>query len=212
MEDIQSREICYKCYRPKTSCVCEYITPISTKAKFVILMHPKEYRKTKNGTGHMTNNTLTNSEVIIGINFTEHKRINELLNDETYEPYLLYPSDDSIKINQDKIPGSKPPMIFILDSSWPCSRKMLRESKNLQYLKKISFENNKPSSFKIKTQPSKYCLSTIESTLEVLKELNNQNLESVNLSNFLLPFEKMVSYQEMQTENKNIRYKPSYKK
>jgi len=30
-------------------------------------MHPKEYRKEKNGTGHMTKLQLENSEIIVGI-------------------------------------------------------------------------------------------------------------------------------------------------
>lgn len=53
---------------------------------------------------------------------------------------------------------------------------MLRLSKNLQNLRKISFEHNKSSQFKIKTQPNQYCLSTIESTLCVLEQLNNHNV------------------------------------
>ena len=91
MQIKNQREICYKCYRPKTSCICEHlINPINTNTKFVILMHPKEFRKTKNGTGHMTNNSLENCELYVGIDFTNHKRVNELLDDKTYEKLSTY--------------------------------------------------------------------------------------------------------------------------
>ena len=210
MQEFENREICYKCYRPKSSCICEFIVdPIKTQTKFVILMHPKEFRKTKNGTGHMTNNSLQNCELHIGIDFTNHKRVNELLNDKNYEPYVLYPDINSIKLNTQKLPSEKKSLVFIIDSTWPCSKKMLRLSTNLQNLKKISFEHDKSSQFKIKTQPNQYCLSTIESTLCVLEQLNFQNTETIpskSLENFLIPFEKMVNYQvKYAYDENNIR-------
>lgn len=217
MQNQNQREICYKCYRPKTSCLCEHtIKPIDTNTKFVILMHPKEYRKTKNGTGHITNNSLQNCEVYVGIDFTNHNRVNELLNDTTYQAFILYPDINSIKLNTQKLPNEKKALIFIIDSTWPCSKKILRLSKNLHDLRKISFEHNKSSQFKIKTQPNQYCLSTIESTLCLLEQLNLQSIENISLNsleNFLNPFEKMVDYQVNCAFNENvIRYKIPYKK
>ncbi len=179
-------------------------------------MHPKEFRKTKNGTGHMTNNSLENCELHVGIDFTNHKRVNELLKDEDFEPYVLYPDVNSIKLNTQKLPSDKKALIFIIDSTWPCSKKMLRLSKNLQNLKKVSFEHDKSSQFKIKTQPNQYCLSTIESTLCVLEQLNNHNIENISkeyLDNFLKPFEEMVEYQvKCAFDESNIRYKLPFKK
>ncbi|MBD3831247.1 MAG: DTW domain-containing protein [Arcobacter sp.] len=217
MQIESQREICYKCYRPKSSCICEHlINPIKTNTKFVILMHPKEFRKTKNGTGHMTNNSLENCELHVGIDFSNHKRVNELLNDKNYEAYVLYPDTNSIKLNTQKLPSEKKALIFIIDSTWPCSKKMLRLSKNLQNLKKVSFEHDKSSQFKIKTQPNQYCLSTIESTLCVLEQLNNQNIEDISKSSlelFLKPFEEMVEYQvKCAIDENNIRFKVPYKK
>ena len=215
--ELENREICYKCYRPKSSCICEFIVDsIKTQTKFVILMHPKEFRKTKNGTGHMTNNSLENCELHVGIDFTNHRRVNELLNDTSYEPYVLYPDINSIKLNSQALSSEKKSLVFIIDSTWPCSKKMLRLSKNLQNLRKISFEHDKSSQFKIKTQPNQYCLSTIESTLCVLEQLNNKKTENIpekKLLNFLLPFENMVKYQlKYASDENNIRFKPAYKK
>ena len=179
-------------------------------------MHPKEFRKTKNGTGHMTNNSLENCELHVGIDFTKHRRVNELLNDENYEPYVLYPDINSIKLNTQKLPSEKKALVFIIDSTWPCSKKMLRLSTNLQNLKKISFEHDKSSQFKIKTQPNQYCLSTIESTLCILEQLNNHNIENISqksLEKFLTPFEEMVKYQvKCAFDENDVRFKIPYKK
>lgn len=218
MQDFEVREKCYKCYRPKCSCVCKYtIKPIKTNTKFVILMHPKEFSKTKNGTGHMTNNSIENCELHIGIDFTNHKRVNELLNDEEYEAYVLYPGEETIKLNTQKPPTLKKSLIFIIDSTWPCSKKILRLSSNLSKLKRVSFEHDKSSQFKIKTQPNQYCLSTIESTLCVLEQLNKheiENIDKTSLDNFINPFTKMVDYQinYISSEDMEVRYKKPFKK
>ncbi|QOY55728.1 DTW domain-containing protein [Candidatus Sulfurimonas marisnigri] len=214
------REKCYNCYRPKSSCMCSYVNSIKTKTKFIILMHPKEFKKVKNGTGHLTHLSLKNSELFIGVDFTNHKMINDIIS--TCKSYILYPSKDAINISREKLYDNdldiqKDMAIFIIDSTWACSLKMLRESKNLQTLKHISFDNNKLSQFKIKEQPADYCLSTIESTLSVLELLNFWKLENIEndyLKTFLNPFEKMVEYQLKCVDNQlsnAVRYKIKYK-
>ena len=58
-------------------------------------MHPKEAYKQKTGTGRLAHLTLENSEILIGINFTQNARLKELLADERYFPVLLYPGEDA---------------------------------------------------------------------------------------------------------------------
>ncbi len=195
----EARQKCYKCYRPLSSCMCSCVKPIETKTKFVILMHPKEFKKTKNGTGHLTHLSLPNSELYVDVDFSEHKAINALINNDNNLCYVLYPGKNSIHINTQKIdPQGKQIIIFIIDSTWPCSVKMLRLSRNLQKLPKISFTHTKTSQFQIKEQPKEFCLSTIESTQTILELLNVQGLESIEegaLNKFLDPFSSMVQYQ-----------------
>lgn len=194
-----SRTVCYHCYRPETSCMCAYITPILTKTQFIILMHPKEFRKTKNGTGHFTNLSLENCTIHIGIDFTKDKTINEIINHPKNSCYVLYPGVGSINLNQDSIgKKEKNTVLFIIDSTWPCSRAILTASPNINALQKVSFTHTKASYYTFKEQPKDYCLSTMESTLCVLELLNQQkveNIETTHLNNFLLPFKKMVEYQ-----------------
>ena len=195
----QSRDKCYKCYRPQTSCMCKYINTIDTNTKFIILMHPKEFKKTKNGTGHFTHLSLSNSEIFIGIDFNNNDKINSILNDKNNNCFVLYPGQNSISINNQSLEeDGKDIVIFIIDSTWPCSKKILAVSKNISKLQKISFVHSKLSQFKIKIQPNEYCLSTIESTQVVLELLNNHHIENIKsneLENFIQPFQEMVKYQ-----------------
>ncbi len=193
------REVCYHCYRPQSSCMCSFIHPVDTRTHFVLLMHPKEFKKTKNGTGHFTHLSLHNSALHIGINFTDHPVINTLINDPENCCYVLYPGEESLVLNETKIgEKGKRMVIFLIDATWPCSKAMLKASPNLDALPKVSFVHQKISGFHFKKQPQSYCLSTMESTLCLLKLLQEQHLESLGenaLQHFLLPFEKMVGYQ-----------------
>ncbi len=195
----QYRTICYNCYRPSTSCMCQYITPIETNTKFIILMHPKEFKKTKNGTGHFTNLSLKNCEIHIGVDFSQNDMINEIINNPSNACYVLYPSATSINLNESVIGcKGKNTVLFLIDSTWSCSRSILLHSPNIQRLKKVSFTHTKVSAFTFKQQPKEYCLSTMESTLCVLELLTAHKLENLDrksLDGFLLPFKKMVEYQ-----------------
>ena len=197
------REKCYKCYRPKSSCMCGFIEPFKTNTKFVILMHPKEFKKVKNNTGHFTHQTLSNSELFVGIDFSDNKRINEIISQ--YDSYILFPSENAVNITeQNPKTSNKDLAIFVIDSTWACTKKMFTQSKNLQKLKHLSFTTLKTSKYEIKTQPQENYLSTIESVLVVIESLNDLKIENValkNLNNFLKPFEEMILYQKELIQN-----------
>lgn len=94
--------------------------------------------------------------------------------------------------------------IFIIDSTWSCTKKIFTLSENLQKLKHMSFTTTQTSQYQIKEQPKGNYLSTIESTLVVLKLLNEWRVEDVDeegLNGFLNPFFKMIEYQRNLIEN-----------
>ena len=209
------RKNCYKCMRPSSTCICKHISPVQTKTRFIILMHPKEYKKEKNGTGHMTTLQLENSEIIVGVDFTNNSRVNEILTKENSSSFLLYPGKDNFNLSVRESSELNPfmgdnPYIFILDGTWPCARKMLKLSKNLQQLKRVSFDNEIKSKFIFKQQPEPLCLSTIESVYTVINLLKEGALEQCETRDFLIPFEKMIEYQVEYILNPNINsYRPS---
>ena len=197
--------------RSLSTCICEHINSLQTKTRFIILMHPKEYKKEKKGTGTMTHLQLENSEIIVGVDFTNNTRINEILTNENNTSFLLYPGKESFNLSTSKsteintVMGTNP-YIFILDGTWPCARKMLKLSTNLQTLKRVSFDNTIKSKFIIKQQPEPLCLSTIESVYTVLNLLKKGDLEKCDTKDFLLPFEKMIAHQldyTLDPNNKN---------
>jgi DTW domain-containing protein YfiP len=177
-------------------------------------MHPKEYKKQKNGTGQMTKLQLENSEIIVGVDFTNNKRVNEILCKENSSSFLLYPGKDNFNLSTrdssetNSFIGNNS-HLFILDGTWPCARKMLKLSTNLQKLKRVSFDNTIVSKFIFKQQPEPLCLSTIESVYTVINLLKKGDIEHCDTTNFLLPFEKMIEYQLEYIQNPNDKNRPA---
>ncbi len=192
--------------------MCKHFEKIQTQTKFVILMHPKEFKKVKNNTGHFTHMSLPNSELFMGIDFSNHRRINEII--ATHESYILFPSTNAINLtNTNPQTSEKPLAIFLIDSTWACTKKMFTLSSNLNKLQHMSFTTSRTSAYEIKVQPEEAYLSTIESTLVVLEALSEHRIENIKdaqLQNFLNPFLEMIKYQKKLINNSKshaVRFK-----
>lgn len=204
------REMCYDCNRPKRSCLCFDIQPIETSTKFVILMHPKEFKYIKNNTGRLTYLSLKNSELFVGVDFSNDKRVNNLIDNPKNHCVILYPDKKCLNLSENGLNiDDKGLVIFIIDATWDSAKPILRRSTNLHNLPRISFSHTKTSAYNFKRQPFAEALSTMESTLCVLELLNYHGMESISnvaLEDFLTPFEKMVKFQ-MEFVNSQPRFK-----
>jgi DTW domain-containing protein YfiP len=147
-------------------------------------MHPRE-SKSKKGTGRMTHLCISNSRLIEGVDFTSSSEIEDLLSERGYAPMVLYPGRDSLRLNGNLgselkllMPPDKVPLIFVIDATWSMAKKMLKLSRNLHTLPRISFEPGKISDYRIRVQPDAQCLSTIESVHRVIEILESKGFLS----------------------------------
>lgn len=174
---------CIHCFRPHGYCLCSMVVPVETKNKIVILMHPKEAKRERVGTGRLTHLSLPNSKLLVGDNFHQDQDLQALLNDPNFQSVLLYPGQKSFSLGQGDLPikfREKRMQIFVLDGTWPCARSMMRDTPELHDLPRISFQHKQISQFSIKQQPHPACLSTIESVTLTLELLEQMGLESLN--------------------------------
>ena len=207
-QDNNIRQLCFKCLRPVSSCYCKYIKEVDCGIKFIFLMHPKEAKRQRTGTGRLAHLSLPQSEIIVGIDFSKNERLNSLLQDPRYYPLLMYPGDDAwtaAKENFSQTLGNRIPLVIIIDSTWFCSKKMLRQSSNLHGLPKISFHGEYKSIFTFKKEPKEYCLSTIESCYYLIKEMQDSGItaKKSNPEPLMDVFKQMIKYQ-LQKENERI--------
>ena len=202
------RQICYNCLRPIESCLCKFVPPFDSGVKFVFLMHPKEAKRNRTGTGRVAHAGLIDSEILVGIDFTKNARLCELLADEQFFPVLLYPDENAWTAQKEgfkaKI-GGKKLLAIIIDSTWFCSKKMIRLSTNIMSLPKLSFAKSYRSIFTFKKEPSEECVSTIETCYYLIKELQEAEIvqKSVNPECLMTAFKELIKFQ-LQKENDRI--------
>lgn len=182
---------------------------MSTRTKFVILMHPYENRQIKLNTGRLTHLCLADSELYVGETFDEHKKVQALIRDPANYPVLLYPGEGARDLSKGELKSDdlleRRLVVFLLDATWRLVRPMLRFSHSLQALPKIMFSNAAPSRYVIKRQPEPGCLSTLEATHELLLALDRSGLDDYSMPDQLLSlFMQMQEYQ-VRCEEENRR-------
>jgi len=194
------REYCWRCRRPQALCLCPVEAPMPTRTRIVLLMHPMEWRREKSTTGRLTTLNLENSEIIPGLAFDDHPRFRALADDPANFPVLLYPGADAWDLSVGAFPaaelGGRRLVVFLIDSTWPCSKSVLRASPGLLRLPRIQFTPAEPSRYLFKRQPKPEYLSTIEAVHELLLVLERSGLDQYpDKERLLSAFFAMRDYQ-----------------
>lgn len=209
------REECYTCRRVKANCLCGSIKPFHTRLHFVILMHDDEAKLQRTGTGRLAKLCLTNAELIIGTDFTRDQRVNALLKDPAYTPFVLYPGPLTVNfgtLGNDAFPPGKTPLIFVIDGTWRSAKSILYKSKNVSALPRLSFARNYLSQFK--KQPREHCVSTIEAIYYLCQEAEAAGHEDCRAQKEVLMtvFKKMVATQLRYSQEVHQRREENQKK
>ena len=197
------RVMCYRCFWPQSLCWCASLRPMPTRTRFVFLMHPKEFKEEKAGTGRLTHLCLPNSELHMGQGFEDDTAVQALINDPGNFPVLLYPgqaagnlSDGGQAAAFGRQLGERRLVVFLLDATWRGARKMLSLSPSLQRLPRILFTPSAPSRYVIKQQPAAGCLSTLEAVHELLTVLARTGLDAYpDPAQLLDVFQRMQDFQ-----------------
>lgn len=203
--------LCLHCRRRLRTCLCETLKPFETNSRFIILMHPMEYKKEKVGTGRFSHLILKNSQIIVDVGFDENPEFLKVMADVRYENFVLYPGDQSVNLSAEGAslsPGRK--QIFVIDGTWACAKKMMKLTTKLHDLPRLSFTTERVSEFKVKHQPLPGCLSTAESLHQLIIEMNRLGLEkTLGLENNLMDvFRRTVEQQlECAADLERTRYR-----
>lgn len=201
-------ERCFKCFKPVQNCLCKYTSQIDSGIKFVFLMHPKEAKRQRTGTGRLSHICLKDSEIIVGLDFCKNQRLSELLNDSQYFPMLMYPDKNSRNVFEKDFCDflfEKKLLVLILDATWFCSRKMIEKNPFLLELPRLSFKNHYESIFTFKREPNPECISTIECCYYLINEMKSARIinQDVNPEPLMRVFKQMIKFQ-LQAENERI--------
>lgn len=193
--------------RPQRVCWCPHLVSLPTRTHVVILQHPRE-RDMPIGTARMASLCLPNSELHVGIDWSNAPALQRALSDPERPAVLLYPGGSATDLMQN--PPKGPCTLVVLDGTWSQARKLLRSNPNLEALPRVAFTPAKASEYRIRREPQDDYVSTIEALAEVLPALEQDGRSFAGL---LTPFRAMVDAQiESEQTRPKVHGGPSRKR
>ena len=201
-------ERCYKCFKAVQSCLCSYTKEIDPGIKFVLLMHPKEARKQRTGTGYIPKISIKGTEIIVGLDYSKDDHLMALLKDPQYYPVMMYPGEEAWTAKKEgfkEAVGNKTLLVLILDATWFCSRKIIEHNPFLLDLPRVSFYGEYRSIFTFKHEPRPEYISTVESCYYFIKELQSNGMvdPNINPEPMMNAFKKMI-VDQLKAENERV--------
>lgn len=200
---LESREMCWKCRRPKRVCYCAAVEPIETQTRVVILQHPRESDVPIN-TARIAELALSNATLHVGLDFARDATLSAALSDPSAPPVLLYPSEDAKDLGCEPPPG--PVTLVVIDGTWWQASKLFKLNPFLQALPRYGLAPSAESRYRIRREPAAHCLSTIEALEAALSLLERR---PGGFPELLKPFDTMV---ETQLDFVNREHRPRHRR
>ncbi|MBU2933836.1 tRNA-uridine aminocarboxypropyltransferase [Vibrio cyclitrophicus] len=156
-------------------CVCHLIPSIKSQVDLVLLTHENEFSRDTN-TGKLLQQSLEKCEAFVWQRKTPPADLMALLEDETLQPFLLFPSDKSIECQQavSSVAGDRKPLFIILDGTWQEAKKILNKSVWLQAIPQAHLNITSESSYTLRRNQDSGHLCTCEVGVELLKALGEE--------------------------------------
>ncbi|NOY94500.1 MAG: DTW domain-containing protein, partial [Deltaproteobacteria bacterium] len=190
--DVDARPTCYRCFKPRSTCVCSSITPVDNRTRVFVLQHPRE-RAHPIGTARFVDLGLSNSELISACSAARDLRVPMALPPGTG---LLFPREDARDL-EDVPTSERPRQLVVLDGTWSQARTLYRQNAWLHALPHFRLSPSAPSRYRIRREPSPECVSTLESVLLALRILEP---ETRGFPALLRAFDAMIDAQIRRVE------------
>ncbi|QIL79884.1 DTW domain-containing protein [Diaphorobacter sp. HDW4A] len=158
------RQLCKRCLRPASTCICGTAREVDLHTEVLILMHPDEVGHAKN-TGQLLRLCLPGSRVLIGERFEDALLQSALFDAWNGQPspnrtVLLYPGEDSHP-HTSHSPSIRIRLVLI-DATWRQSRQMVSAHPRLQSLPRIALQDTPATRYAIRKAHEPHQLSTLE--------------------------------------------------
>jgi DTW domain-containing protein YfiP len=185
----EPRAVCLRCGRPEAVCYCAHLSSVPTATRIVVLQHPRE-RRVAIGTGRMATLCLPSAELRVGVDFSADPRFLEALRDPARPAALLYPGPASRELSRGSRLG--PLTLIVVDGTWAQARQIVRRTAPLAALPRLRLTPPAPSEYRIRREPRRDYLSTVEALVQALGLLEG---EPERFEALLEPFRAMVEAQ-----------------
>jgi DTW domain-containing protein len=179
-----ARSWCWTCRRVALLCLCTQVKPFDLEPLLVMVVHPKEFRNTV-GTARIVTLSVRNSVTLTGQGpeLDQSAALASLLEDPRLFPVVLFPGPRSLNLSRASdgellafLPPARRLAIIVVDGTWSLAKKLIRTSKKLSALPRMSFDVIAPSDYRFRRQPRPYCLSTVEAVHLLIETLTERKL------------------------------------
>jgi len=183
------RDHCWGCDKPRVTCVCEVVPRVVTRTGITILQHPRE-RRHAIGTARIARLGLPRARVEVAW-FGRDRRTTRTLTVPDGAA-VLYPHPDARDLAT-LPPAERPRHLLVLDGTWRHAYVLRRDNPWIADLPHVSLTPPRPSRYRIRKEPRRECLSTIEAIVLALQAIEP---DTPGLDGLLGAFDAMIREQE----------------
>jgi DTW domain-containing protein len=183
----QFRSVCYRCFKPSSTCVCESIQPVNNRTGITIVQHPRE-RHHPIGTARFLQLGLSHVRLLEDTAGRLREEQDVAMPPGTG---VLYPSPDAIDLAT--LPREQQPShLVVIDGTWHQAKTLYRDIPWLKQLPHYRFTPKAESRYRIRREPRVDYVSTLEATLAALSFIEP---ELGDFEGLLTAFDRMIDVQ-----------------
>jgi hypothetical protein len=117
----------------------------------------------------MAHRSVPGSELLVGVDFERHPRVQALLRAE--RPVVLFPAPLA-RDARELAARADPLTVFVIDGTWWQAQKIWRRNPALQRLPVYRLDPERPSAYQIRAEPEPHCVSTLEAVSYLLDAID----------------------------------------
>jgi DTW domain-containing protein len=185
------RPTCYRCFKPTVTCICASIERVANRTGLIVLQHPHE-RFHPVGSARIAALGFETIRVEPCAPWSDHSAVGARLPEGAA---LLYPAAGARELEALPV-AERPRHLVVLDGTWSHAKKMYDAHAWLRGLPHVRLVPRLPSQYRIRRQPKRDCLATLEAIVCALGILEP---ETKGLERLLACFSTMVDRQATHT-------------
>jgi DTW domain-containing protein YfiP len=190
-----SRELCIRCFKAASVCVCKDIRVVDNRTGVYVLQHPREQFHPI-GTVRFVQLGLKKARVWVDCERAPPSPMPEQL-------ALLYPGPEA-RLLGELPPEERPKNLLVLDGTWAQAKSLYRKNPWLASLPKVMISPITESGYRIRKEPNAFSVSTVEA---VVAALNILEPETAGVGGLLGAFDRMIDVQVEFSKLKSGRHR-----
>jgi DTW domain-containing protein YfiP len=187
----EARPVCYRCFKPRVTCICALIKTVANRTGIIILQHPRE-RTHAIGTARIARLGLAKVRLLPFSPWADGEPIRSQIPEDSA---LLYPAPGAGDLAGLPV-AQRPRNLVIIDGTWFHAKKIYEAHLWLSDLPCVSLTPSEPSRYRIRREPRSRYVATLEAIVSALRILEPQTR---GLDGLLRCFHTMIDRQAVYT-------------